>query len=492
MDIVTRFAPSPTGYLHVGGARTAFFNWLIAKQKGGRFVLRIEDTDQVRSTDESTQKILQDMRWLGLDWSEGPEVGGPNGPYFQSQRLEIYQQYARKLLEMGRAYKCFETSEELAAAREKAKAEGRNYKYDRAGYRLTPEQVKEFEAQGKPYVIRFLMPDKDIIVHDEILGDVTMRAPELEDFVIMKSDGFPTYHFGVVIDDYHMQVTHILRGQEHLMNTPKHIALQEAMGFSHPVYAHLPVIFNMEGGKMSKRDKEKAIKAGKTPPEIDIHDFRVGGYMPEALLNFIALLGWSPGNDLEFMSIEKMIELFSIDRIGKTNARFDRDKLRAFNTEYIKNATRDRLKTVIRQFLEVTDYPMKNADESMMDKLITLYQPRSRTLVEMAEGSRFFFVDQPTFDPKAVEKFLKKDNGMAVLADLEQRFESLEPWTRETIEKSIEVYGQEKNLGMGKIAQPIRVAVTGTAVSPPLAETLEVLGKEATLKRLGNARKVLG
>ncbi len=492
MQVVTRFAPSPTGYLHVGGARTAFFNWLISKQKGGRFILRIEDTDQVRSTDESCRKILQDMKWLGLDYNEGPEVGGPNGPYFQSQRLGIYREYAEKLLSMRRAYKCFETPEELTAAREKARAEGKTYKYDRRGYHLTPEQVKELESQGRPYVIRFLMPDKDITVHDIILGDVTMRAPELEDFVIMKSDGFPTYHFGVVIDDYHMQVTHVLRGQEHLMNTPKHIALQEALGFPHPAYAHLPVIFNMEGGKMSKRDKEKAIKAGKTPPEIDIYDFRAGGYMPEALLNFIALLGWSPGNDLEFMTIEKMIELFSIERIGKTNAKFDREKLRAFNNEYIKNASRERLREVIRQFLEVTDYPMKQADEAMLEKLIELYQPRSRTLVEMAEGSRFFFVDQVAYDSKAVDKFLRKDNGATVLAELEARLSGVDPWNRETIGKSIEGYCQEKNLGLGKVAQPIRVAVTGTAVSPPLFETLETLGKEKTLRRLAETKRMLG
>ena len=431
--VVTRFAPSPTGYLHIGGARTALFSWLLAKQQKGRFILRIEDTDQARSTEESTQKILQDMKWLGLDWQEGPEVGGPNGPYFQSQRLEIYRQWAQKLMAMGRAYKCFATPEEMAAERAKDKG----FKYDRRGLKLTPEQIAAYEAEGRPCVIRFKMPDKDITVHDMILGDVTLKTSELEDFVILKSDGFPTYHFAVVLDDYYMQVTHVLRGQEHLMNTPKHIALQEAMGVPHPAYAHLPVIFNMEGGKMSKRDKEKAIKAGKTPPEIDVFDFRIGGYMPEAILNFIALLGWSPGNDLELMPISQMIEMFSVERIGKTNARFDREKLRSFNMEYIKNAPRDRLREVVKQFLEVTDYPMKNTDDAMLEKMLDLYQPRSRTLVEMAENSRFFFAYEIHYDTKAVEKFLKKEPGEQVLTDLKDRLAALPEWQPQAIEKNI-------------------------------------------------------
>ena len=267
------------------------------------------------------------------------------------------------------------------------------------------------------------------------------------------------------------------------MNTPKHIAMQEALGFGHPVYAHMPLIFNMDGSKMSKRDKEKAIKAGKPVPEIDVHDFRTAGYMPEALLNFVSLLGWSPGGDLEFISIEKMIEIFSIERIGKTNAKFDREKLRAFNMEYIKTADMSRLKEVIRQFLEVTDYPLKQADDALLDKMIELYQPRSRTLVEMAINCRFFFIDQLSYDSKAVENVLKKDNGLAVLAELETRFNQINQWTKESIGKCIEDYCQEKNLKIAKVAQPIRVAITGTTVSPPLYETLEVLGKEKTLKR---------
>jgi glutamyl-tRNA synthetase len=294
-----------------------------------------------------------------------------------------------------------------------------------------------------------------------------------------------------VLDDYHMGVTHILRGQEHLMNTPKHIALQEAMGFPHPVYAHLPVIFNMAGGKMSKRDKEKALKAGLTPPEIDVHDFRAAGYMPEAILNFIALLGWSPGNDREIMSIQEMIELFKVERIGKTNARFDRDKLRAFNTEFIKNASRERLREVVKQFLEVTDYPMKHADAATLEKLLGIYQPRSRTLVEMAENCKFLFVNEVTFDEKAVNKFLKKEGVVEMLTEIKARLASLPDWTLAALEKVVEDYCAEKQLGMGKVAQPIRIVVTGSTVSPSLNETLEALGRERTLQRFDRALVML-
>ena len=488
MTVVTRFAPSPTGFLHIGGARTALFNWLLARQCGGRFILRIEDTDRLRSTDESTRKILEDLHWLGIDWDEGPEVGGANGPYFQSQRLEIYAEAVEKLIQAGKAYKCFETPEELAAAREASKTAGKTYKYEGPGKDLTAEQIRHYEREGRPFVVRFVMPRRDVTVHDSILGDVTFKAEELEDFVIRKSDGFPTFHLAVVVDDHLMGVTHILRGQEHLMNTPKHLALQEALGILTPVYAHMPLIFNMDGSKMSKRDKEKALKRGLPPPEIDVHDFRAAGYFPEALLNFVALLGWSPGKDREIMTIEEMTTLFSIERIGKTNARFDREKLRAFNAEYIRGATRDRLHTITRQFLELTDYPMKRANDEMLGRLFDLYQGRSRTLVEMAENSRMFFVDRiDAYDPQAVKKVLVKDPAPKVLADMRERLGQIELWTRQAIETCFDDYCEHHGLNLGKAAQPIRVAVSGGTVSPPIYETLELLGKERTLARIQQA-----
>jgi len=490
MSIVTRFAPSPTGYLHIGGARTALFNWLFARKNKGKFILRIEDTDRKRSSEESTQKILEDLKWLNLNWDEGPEIGSEAGPYFQSQRLEIYRKYLNQLLDSGRAYKCFETPEELALAREKARQEGKGYKYDGAGKKLTKEQIAEFEAQGHPYVVRLAMPEEDIIVTDAILGEIRFPKEELEDFVIFKSDGFPTYHFAVVVDDYLMGVTHIIRGQEHLMNTPKHIALQQALGFTTPVYAHVPLIFNMDGSKMSKRDKEKALKKGLTPPEIDVHDFRAAGYIPEALLNFIVLLGWSPGGDKEYMTIDEMVELFSLERIGKTNAKFDRDKLLAFNAHYIQTLSEDRLKQLIRDFIAQTDYPLKLADDVQLSKIIELYRPRAKTLKDLAEMSKFFFVDEIEYEEKAVRKFLAKEQGQMILKDVEKILTDIDIWTEQAIEDKLAKYCEQKELKFGKVAQPIRVAITGTTVSPPIFETLVLLGKEKTLKRLKIAKQL--
>jgi len=491
MSVVTRFAPSPTGYLHVGGARTALFNYLLARKLGGTFILRIEDTDHTRSTEEALARIIEDLQWLGLNWDQGPQIGGPTGPYFQSQRLEIYDKHINKLMEIGRAYKCFETSEELAAARKAAEKQGKGYKYDGAGRNLTEQQIGQYENQGRPCTIRFRMPDTAITVNDTVLGEVTLQPDQLEDFVIRKSDGYPTFHLAVVIDDELMGVTHILRGQEHLINTPKHIAIQDALGFGRPQYAHMPLIFNTDGSKMSKRDKEKALKKGLPPPEIDVHDFRCAGYLPEALLNFVALLGWSPGNDRELMTIGQMAELFTIDRIGKTSAKFDRDKLRAFNADYIQSATPQRLLQVTRQFIELFDYPIKHVDDETLLKLFPLYRPRARTLVELADSSRFFFTDTIEYDPKAVKKVLRKQGAKEALQLAKTSLADLPQWTCAAIQQAIEDICQHLDVKLGKVAQPIRVAVTGTTVSPPLFETLELLGQKRTIDRITKTLQML-
>lgn len=474
--VTTRFAPSPTGYLHIGGARTALFNWLLARKHSGRFVLRIEDTDRARSTDESLRKILDDLRWLGLDWDEGPDVGGPNGPYFQSQRLDIYRRYVEQLIDAGRAHKCFETPEELSAQRQAARAAGRRYKYQ-----------PRSDTQGDSHVVMFCTDERDVTVTDEILGSVTFPADQLEDFVILKSDGYPTYHLAVVVDDHLMGITNVLRGQEHLMNTPKHIALQQALGFAAPLYAHMPLIFNMDGSKMSKRDKEKASKKGLAVPEIDVHDFRAAGYLPHALLNFISLLGWSPGGDREFMTLNEMIELFSIQRIGKTNARFDRDKLAAFNAHYIRQSDNDHLKHAVSQWFDVVDCPLKTADDATLERIFDLYRERSRTLTEISQASTFFLTDTIEYDPKAVKKVLAKDGARTVLVDICELLGDIDDWTASCVEQRIEQYCSEKQLKLGKVAQPIRVAVSGTTVSPPIYETLELLGRDKTLTRIRQA-----
>ena len=482
-----RFAPSPTGYLHIGGARTALFNWLLARQTGGVFVLRIEDTDRARHVEGSIEKILDDLNWMGLHHDEGPEVGGDFGPYFQSERLDIYKQHVQKLLDAGRAYYAFETKEELDALREQARTEKRDFRYVRPDPLPTEADAERARRESKPVVIRFAMPNTDIVVKDEILGQVKLSADDLEDFIIVKADGWPTYHFACVVDDALMNITHVLRGQEHLINTPRHIALQQALGFDTPTYAHLPIIFNPDGSKMSKRDKEKALAKGLPPPEIDVHDFRAAGYLPECLLNFIALLGWSPGGDREKLSMDELIDLFSVSRIGKTNARFDRDKLLAFNTEAIENGDEERLTAVLKDYLDVSRSPIGFADDGELRHLLKACHG-IRTFRDLDNKSRFIFLkmEEIAFDEKAVTKVLKKgDNaGLRVLADVHGRLAVHEDWSPDGLETLLKSICQEKDLGLGKVAQPIRVAVSGTTISPPIFDTLALLGKEATLRRI--------
>lgn len=513
-----RFAPSPTGYLHIGGARTALFNWLLARKHGGQFVLRIEDTDQKREVGDSLPKILDDLRWLGLDWDEGPQAGGDRGPYFQSKRLEHYKKFCEQLLDAGKAYYAFDTPEELAAMREEAKREKRQFKYARPDAFPTHQDAERAKAAGNSVVVRLKMPDQgSITVHDVIIGDMVLQHVEMEDFIIQKADGFPTYHFACVVDDELMNITHVLRGQEHLINTVKHIALQQGLGIRTPVYAHLPIIFNMSGSKMSKRDKGKAIAKGEPPPEIEVNDFRLAGYLPETLLNFIALLGWSPGQNREKMTLDEMVKLFSLDRIAKTSAKFDRAKLLAFNTDAVEHADPERLLKGMRDFLNKrsepppplasfgeyikpdkldehlrdyyapTDHPMRLADDATLAKVLEVCKG-FRTFADVVAKAGFIFVadDAIEYDPKAIKKVLAKNDGegYAMLEKLLPEFEKLDDWTPDSLTKLLETKQQEWNVGFGKIAQPIRVALSGTTVSPQIIETLILLGKERTIQRV--------
>ena len=539
-DIVrTRFAPSPTGYLHIGGARTALFNYLLAKRLGGRFILRIEDTDQTRNIEAADQNLLEDLRWLGLQWDEGPEVGGEHGPYYQSQRLEIYKQHARKLLDSGQAYYAWETPEELQAMRQEArKKQQRGFRYPRPTHFPSEVEAQRVRDEGRPVVVRFKMPERDFVVNDQILGEVQIGATELSDFVIVKADGWPTYHFAVVIDDAAMQITHVLRGQEHLMNTPNHLALQEALGYPVPFYAHLPIIFNMDGSKMSKREKDKAVRAAvsdalkaeqiseskaielsgcesadafsvwrkkKTQletagllalaaelrvalPEIEIHDFRVSGYLPEVLLNFIALLGWSPGDDREKFTLPELCDAFSVERIGKTNAKFDREKLLNFNTVALAAASMDDKLTGLRDYLNVNERsPLRGLDDQTLERLVELCEGM-RTFHDMDYKCSAMFVpdDQLQYDQAAIKKVLLKGDGagVAILKEIRGELEKLTGWTAATLEKLIRDFADARELKLGKVAQPLRVAVTGSTISPAIFDTLELVGRERTLARI--------
>ncbi len=531
--VITRFAPSPTGYLHVGGARTALFCWMLARAAGGQFLLRIEDTDLARSTEQATVQLLDDLRWLGLHWDNSELV-------FQSKRLALYNGLIDDLIARDLAYEAFETPAELTAARQQAEKEKRSFIYRRPSY--STEQLQRFKSENRPAVIRFSMPVKSYSFHDAVLDkQIVMPAEEAQDFVIRKADGMPTYHFAVVVDDALMGITHILRGQEHTKNTFLHIALQEALGYARPIYAHLPVIQNLDGSKMGKRDRDKKvreraqtwmkthqksvadlsaatgleeasiarwIKDSKTQldlsdqlavmktvglkeselPEILIHDFRKQGYLPEVLLNFLALLGWNPGGDRERMSVDDMVGLFAMKDIGKSNAKFARDKLLSFNTDAVAEASPKRLLAAFKDYLSVNpESPCNAATEEQLQELLAM-KKGFRLLREVDELSQFFFIadDAIAYDSSSMQKLLKKNEGQgeaalrAVLATLTD----LPDWNAAAIESAIEAQCVASGLPLGKIAQPLRLAISGSTVSPPIFQSLQFLGRQRSLARI--------
>jgi glutamyl-tRNA synthetase len=539
--VVTRFAPSPTGYLHIGGARTALFNWLWARKNKGKFILRIEDTDLKRNTPTATQQVINDLRWLGIDWDEGPDVGGPNGPYLQSQRIDLYRSYAQKLLDKGLAYYCFETPEELEVIRQKAAAEKKNISYPRPEKFPDESDVKKAQAQSRPVTIRFAMTDEEIVVKDLIRGDVKFKGSELGDFIIIKSDGFPTYNFAVVIDDALMGANYVIRGQEHLMNTPGQQQLWKALDFGElPKYVHMSVTISQSGGKLSKRERPKALKetikktdnpdldalaqAGKITreqldtflngdiipdmpaidamakflgvhlPEINVVDFFRSGYLPETMVNFLALLGWNPGDQREIMTISEIVECFDISRLTKSNSLFDRQKLLAFNTVYLSGGrtSADKKVKYLRDFLNENQSPVAKGDDKMLAYLLHLCHG-ARTLADVEKKSRFLFVDDDKieYDEKAVKKVLQTD-GLDFLKVISVRLKAMYSLTEQAIEQMLRGIAEEKGVGLEKVAQPLRVALCGSTVSLSMFESVTMLGKERTLARIEIALKKFG
>jgi len=471
----TRFAPSPTGWLHVGGARTALYNYLLARKSGGQMLLRIEDTDRARHDESAVAKIVDDLRWLGIEWDEGIEVGGPAGPYRQSQRLEIYDKYVERLLEQGRAYYAFDTPEQLEAMRTEARARKQTFRYPRPEKFPTRSDAQAARGRGLPVVVRFVCPDRDVTIVDEAFGPVTMPASQMDDFIIRKADGYPTYHLANVIDDALMGVNYVCRGQEFLGQTWRQVLLREALGFDEPRYCHLPLILDMQGRKLSKRDGA-----------VEVHAFRAAGYLPEALVNFIALLGWRPSGDREKLTMAELIELFDVTRIGKANAKFDRDKLLAFNTDAVAAADEDRLLEAFRDYLSLNDTPIPSDDERLLRRLLRANKG-FRTFQDIVRKCGVLFVDDDAFeyDEQALKKVLRKGGGagLSVLAELRERLAET-TWQAEALQSVIEQYCQAKQLGMGKVAQPLRVAVTGGTVSPSIFDTLLILGRDKTLARI--------
>jgi len=532
--VVTRFAPSPTGYLHIGGARTALFNWLWARRTGGKFILRIEDTDLKRNTPTATAQVMADLRWLGIEWDEGPEVGGPNGPYLQSQRLDIYNRYVRQLLDQGRAYYCFETGEELEAMRAEAEKQKKGFVYRRPERLPTDQDAEKARAEGRDVTVRFAMPQTGpIVVEDVIRGRISFEPAELGDFIIQKSDGFPTYNFAVVIDDYLMGVTHVLRGQEHLMNTPSQKALWEALFSDRPVphYAHMSVTVSDAGGKLSKRERPQTLRtaltamkdvdvdtlariggitadeirsflAGDTTPdmpavdaiakhlgvhlpEINIVDFFHSGYLPETMVNFMALLGWNPGDQREIMVLDELIRSFDLSRLTKSNSLFDRKKLLAFNTEHLRLTPPEKVLEHFKAYLRHVESPVRSADDAMLARIIKRCDG-ARTFEDIERKSVFVFLDdeQIAFEEKAVQKVLMKDRALEILRQVRDELAALPELTEQAIEEMLRKLAETRQVGLGKVAQPLRVALCGTTISLPIFDSVNMLGRERTLRRI--------
>jgi glutamyl-tRNA synthetase len=540
---VTRFAPSPSGHLHVGGARTALFCWAYAHGRGGSFLLRIEDTDQKRSSDAASVGFLKDLDWLGIHWQEGPVFvredgrrigGGDHGPYFQSERLELYNREIERLIAAGRAYHAFDTPEELDAKRKAALAAKVPYRYDRAALGLSKEEVAAKLAAGVPAVVRCRVPEGEIVIKDEILGEARIPAGEVDDFVIRKVDGFPTYHFAVVVDDEDMRVTHVLRAQEHFTNTAKHMVLQDALGYRRPIYGHLPIICNPDGSKMSKRDKDKVLRAAITArgltappagtideatwtawlgdknkqldleaanrlaavldvalPEINVDDFRRSGYLPEVVCNFLALNGWSPGNDIEKFDNEFLKARFDLSRVQKTPAKFDRAKLLNFNCTAITSMSRDEYVRRVRAHGERYHAEfLRKLDEAQFRLLADATHERSKTLDDLYRGNRWVTTQDEALvweESKNVKKALLdgEPRGLDRLRGVRDVLAATDDWSPGSLEGRVKEFADAHAAGnLGSIAQPLRVAATGGTVSPPIFDVLAILGKASGLRRI--------
>lgn len=479
-----RFAPSPTGYLHVGGARTALFNWLFARHHEGDFVLRIEDTDLARSTDEATQVILDAMRFLGLDWDEGPGKGGDYGPYYQSERLDIYKEYVEKLISIDRAYECFCTPEELEQKRKEQMKQGLATRYDGRCAHLTEEEKAQFRAEGRKPVVRFRAEQEGATdVLDMIRGSVRFENTQIDDFVIYKSDGMPTYNFAVVIDDALMGITHVIRGEDHLSNTPKQIQIYEALGFSVPKFAHIPMILGPDKSLLSKRHGATSV--------MQFHD---EGYLAEAMVNYLSLLGWGYDDSQTIFSKSELIEKFSLERVSKNPAVFDLKKLEWMNGVYIRELSLEEFYDRALPFLQEAGFlpaEPSAAERDYVLRILKELQSRVKLVSDVVEMAEYFFIDDYEYNEKAVRKVLSKPQAADILRFALDAISSAPDFSEENL-KPLFVQGQEKfGVKMGEIIQPIRVAVTGTNVSPGIYEVLELLGQERSRERIQRTLEML-
>ncbi len=458
-QVRTRFPPSPTGFLHIGGARTALFNWLFTRHHRGKFILRIEDTDVTRSTEKAVKAIIDSMQWLGLNWDEGP--------FFQSERLSIYREHVDKLLSQGKAYRCYCTPEELEKKRKRALRERKKPKYDGKCRELSPPYP------DGPYAVRFKGPQEGrTVVEDLIKGRIVFENEELDDLIIQRSDGMPTYNFAVVVDDGTMGITHVIRGDDHVNNTPRQILLFRALGYPLPHFAHVPMILGSDRTRLSKRHGAESVMA-----------YKEMGYLPEGLLNYLVRLGWSFG-DQEIFSIGELIEKFSLENVGKSAGIFNPEKLRAINGDHIKAREASKLVPLVFPFIKAMGYDIDEGEK--LNKIIGSLKGRSKTLVEMADQAEFFFKEEIEYDEEAAKKFLRPE-VIDIFEELIEGFKGMEIMSEAGVESLFREVVERREMKLVKVAQPVRVALTGCTFSPGLFEVIDILGKAQTIKRLEEA-----
>lgn len=474
-QVRTRFAPAPTGFLHIGSVRTALFNYLFAKKNQGSFILRIEDTDFKRSSPQYEKDIIESLKWLGINWTEGPDVGGKFGPYRQSERFDIYKSYLEKLLQENKAYYCFCSEEEIEAQRQYALSQGQAWRYNGKCAQLKPSVVKQNLDKQKPSIIRFKVPAKKVEFNDLVRGKLEFDASLIGDFSIARGDLLPLYNFATAIDDFEMKISHVIRGEDHIANTPKQILIQEALNIPHPKYAHLPLILGPDRTKLSKRHGAVAIS-----------DFKKEGYLPEAIVNFIAFLGWNPGGEREIYSMPSLIKEFSLEKVQKGGAVFNIKRLDFLNGFYIRQKSIERLTELCQPY-----FPNRENFE-YLKKIVAIYQERLKKLSEISELTDFFFKDKLDYDKKLlIWKMMEEKDVLEALEKAEKILSKIEidNWTKENLEKIL-MAEADKTGDRGVLLWPLRVALTGKKASAPPFEVAEILGKERTLERLRWAKQI--
>lgn len=482
-NVRVRIAPSPSGFLHIGTAKIALMNWLFARQQGGAFVLRLEDTDVERTDEAYVQAMCEGFKWLGIDWDEGPAFGdepqkGAYGPYRQSQRVQLHREAALRLVETGNAYKCFCTKEELEAERAKARAEGRPEKYSGRCRSLT---LAEIAAKGDaPFVVRFKVPEGETVIQDLVQGEVSTRNDQFDDFVIQKPNGDPIFHLAVVVDDATMDISHVIRGDDHLTNAAKHKMLFEALGYPVPQFAHLPMVLDEQGKKYSKRLHGA-----------NVLDWREDGYLPEALINYVVLQGWSAGDDKEVYTREDLIHAFSLKRLGKSAAKFDRKKLQWLNGQHIRMLSVEALRDRVVPILEREGFDVASKSPEWLTRMTAICREKLSTLNDIVPMTDFFFVAPESYEEKAVKKQWAKEDGLERMEAIAEAIATMAPWTAEALHASFEALAAKHGSGLGKFVHPFRLGLTGKSVGPGLFELAELLGRETCEERMRRAMEYI-